>query len=244
MTATTGARDPHKLTDKGQATRARILEHAAQLIYAKGVHATNNEQLRRAAGVSGSQLNHYFPTKESLVLAVIAWQAESVLTFHRSEQFARFDSLDAFRAWADFYIGYEHAYQEGCSLGSLASEIIKTDLDVHDELASAFDQWRGTFREGIERMQQLGRLSAEADPARLATLLLAAFQGGTLLAQVARNIAPLKDALQTAIDHVQTFATSPDAGVTAPEVGGGVHEAGGRLDSEDVSGGQGRLLAR
>jgi hypothetical protein len=32
-----------------------------------------------------------------------------------------------------------------------------------------------------------------------------------LLAQVARDIAPLKDALQAAIDHLQTFATSPDA---------------------------------
>ncbi|MET8129009.1 TetR/AcrR family transcriptional regulator [Streptomyces sp. NPDC005231] len=216
MKPTTGAREPHKLTDKGQATRARILEHAAELIYTKGVHATNNEQLRRAAGVSGSQLNHYFPTKESLVLAVIAWQAERVLTFHRGERFACFDNLDAFRAWADFYVGYERAYQEGCSLGSLASEIIKTDLDVHDELANAFDQWRDTFRDGIERMQQLGRISAEADPPRLANLLLAAFQGGTLLAQVARDIAPLKDALQTAIDYVQTFATSPDAACSCP----------------------------
>lgn len=213
MKPTTGAREPHQLTDKGQATRARILEHAAELIYTKGVHATNNEQLRRAAGVSGSQLNHYFPTKESLVLAVIAWQAERVLTFHRSERFACFDNLDAFRAWADFYVGYERAYQEGCSLGSLASEIIKTDLDVHDKLASAFDQWRDIFRDGIERMQQLSRISAEADPTQLANLLLAAFQGGMLLAQVARDIAPLKDALQTAIDYVQTFATSLDAGV-------------------------------
>ncbi|GAA4490801.1 TetR/AcrR family transcriptional regulator [Actinoallomurus oryzae] len=213
MKPTSGAREPHKLTGKGQATRARILEHAAELIYTKGVHATNNEQLRRAAGVSGSQLNHYFPTKESLVLAVIAWQAERVLGFHRGERFACFDNLDAFRAWADFYIGYERAYQEGCSLGSLASEIIKTDLDVHDELASAFDQWRGIFRDGIERMQQLGRISAEADPTQLANLLLAAFQGGMLLAQVARDITPLKDALQTAIDYVQTFATSHDAGV-------------------------------
>lgn len=213
MTPTAGAREPRKLTDKGQATRARILEHAAELIYTKGVHATNNEQLRRAAGVSGSQLNHYFPTKESLVLAVIAWQAERVLTFHRSERFACFDNLDALRAWADFYVGYERSYQEGCSLGSLASEIIKTDLDVHDELASAFDQWRDIFRDGLERMRQLGRISAEADPTQLANLLLAAYQGGMLLAQVARDIAPLRDALQTAIDHVQTFATSPDAGV-------------------------------
>ncbi|MET7551035.1 TetR family transcriptional regulator C-terminal domain-containing protein [Streptomyces sp. NPDC005479] len=213
MTTTTAAPAPDKLTSKGQATRARILEQAAELIYTKGVHATNNEQLRRAADVSGSQLNHYFPTKESLVLAVIAWQADRVLTFHRGERFAGFDNLDALRAWADFYVGYERAYQEGCSLGSLASEIIKTDLDVHDQLASAFDQWRGIFRDGIERMQQLGRISAEADPTQLANLLLAAFQGGMLLAQVARDITPLKDALQTAIDYVQTFTTSPDAGV-------------------------------
>jgi TetR/AcrR family transcriptional repressor of nem operon len=213
MKPTTGAREPEKLTEKGQATRARILEHAAELIYAKGVHATNNEQLRRAAGVSGSQLNHYFPTKESLVLAVIAWQAESVLTFHRSERFACFDNVDALREWADFYVGYERAYQEGCSLGSLASEIIKTDLDVHDELAEAFDQWRDIFRDGLLHMQRLDRISADANPTRLANLLLSAFQGGMLLAQVARDISPLKDALQAAIDYVQTFATSPAADI-------------------------------
>lgn len=216
MGTTTGARAPQQLTGKGQATRARILEHAAELIYAKGVHATNNEQLRRAAGVSGSQLNHYFPTKESLVLAVIAWRADSVLTFHRDERFAGFDDVDALRQWADFYVGYERAYQEGCTLGSLASEIIKTDLDVHDELATAFEQWRAIFRDGLQRMQQHGRISSDADPAQLANLLLSAFQGGMLLAQVARDITPLKDALHAAIDHVQTLATSPGANLPAP----------------------------
>jgi AcrR family transcriptional regulator len=209
MEATTRARAPRKLTDKGQATRTRILEHAAELIYTNGVHATNNEQLRRAAGVSGSQLNHYFPTKESLVLAVIAWQADRVLAFHRDKRFASFEDLDAFREWADFYVGYERSYQEGCSLGSLASEIIKTDLDVHDELANAFDQWRDIFRDGLQHMQQLGRISTDADPTQLANLLLSAFQGGSLLAQVARDITPLRDALQAAIDYLQTFVRSP-----------------------------------
>lgn len=210
--ATTRARAPERLTSKGQATRARILEQAAELIYATGVHATNNEQLRRAAGVSGSQLNHYFPTKESLVLAVIAWQAERVLAFHRSERFASFEDLGALRDWADHYIGYERAYQEGCTLGSLASEIIKSDLDVHEELTKAFDQWRDIFGNGLQRLQGQGRLGADADPTQLANLLLAAFQGGMLLAQVARDISPLRDALHAAIDHVHSFARDPGNG--------------------------------
>jgi Bacterial regulatory proteins, tetR family len=67
----TTAPEPRQLTEKGHATRAPILEHAATLIYAEGVHATNKDKLRRTAGVSGSQIIHHFPTKESLVLAVI-----------------------------------------------------------------------------------------------------------------------------------------------------------------------------
>ncbi|HTJ67147.1 MAG TPA: TetR family transcriptional regulator C-terminal domain-containing protein [Actinospica sp.] len=216
MDAIVEARVPQRFTGKGMATRARILEHAAELIYTRGVHATNNEQLRRAAGVSGSQLNHYFPTKESLVLAVIEWQAERVLTFHRSERFIRFESLDSLREWADFYIAYGRSCQEGCTLGSLASEIIKTDLDVRAQLVNAFDQWRDVFRDGLERMRSLGRISAEADPTQLAYLLLSAFQGGMLLAQVARDIAPLEAALHAAIDCVERFARPPAAGAPAP----------------------------
>src|SRR5215212_5542064 len=198
MQGTMGSRGPQTLTDKGRATRARILRHAAELIYAKGVRATNNELLRSAAGVSGSQLTHYFPNKESLVLAVIDWQADSVLAFHRSERFAGFDSVDAFQDWADFYILSGRPFEDGCSLGSLAGEIVKTDLDIHDQLACVFEQWRDIFREGLERMQ------------RLAHMFVAAYQGGMLLAQVARDIAPLRDSLYAAVDQLRTFATTPD----------------------------------
>src|SRR3954471_20438421 len=208
MQGTMGSRGPQKLTAKGQATRAHIVRHAAELIYAKGVHATNNELLRGAAGVSGSQLTHYFPNKESLVLAVIDWQADSILEFHRSERFAGFDSIDAFQDWADFYILSGRPFEDGCSLGALASEIIKTDLDIHDRLASAFEQWTDIFRKGLERMQQLGRIDASADPGRLAHMFIAAYQGGILLAQVARDIAPLRDSLYAAVDHLRTFATT------------------------------------
>ncbi|RIT63844.1 TetR/AcrR family transcriptional regulator [Mycobacteroides abscessus] len=206
MNGKTAVQRHRKLTEKGQATRARILEQAAELIHTKGVAATNNEQLRRVTGISGSQLNHYFPTKESLVMAVIEWQTEQFMRFYGSEQFAGFDTIEALRSWVDYYVTHESAYRDGCTLGSLASQIIKSDLQVHDELARAFDQWRNIFRDGLRRMQSLGRLSATADPTQLADLLLSAFQGGMLLTQVQRDVTPLKNALHAAIDHVQTFA--------------------------------------
>ena len=56
-------------------------------------------------------------------------------------------------------------------------------------------------------MQQLDRISAAADPSACQPASRR-IPGGMLLAQVARNITPLKDALQAAIDYVQTFAVS------------------------------------
>lgn len=51
-----------------------------------------------------------------------------------------------------------------------------------------------------------GDLVATADPDALADALLAALQGGLLLAQTLRRADPLRDSLQAAVAHLKTFA--------------------------------------
>ena len=48
------------ITRKGQATRDRIVAAAAALMYQQGVAGTSTEDLQAAAGVSASQIYHYF----------------------------------------------------------------------------------------------------------------------------------------------------------------------------------------
>ena len=67
-----------RLTAKGERTRARIVEAAARLIYERGVAGTTLDDVKAAAGVSGSQLHHYFPDKDELVQAVISYQADVI----------------------------------------------------------------------------------------------------------------------------------------------------------------------
>jgi hypothetical protein len=57
-------------------------------------------------------------------------------------------------------------------------------------------------------MRDRGQLSATADPGELATAVLAALQGGLLLAKVERNVRPLATALDVMISLIASL-TAP-----------------------------------
>ncbi len=62
----------------------------------------------------------------------------------------------ALRAWADSCVTREDVCASGCSFGSLAAEIMKSDLDVHDEVAAGFGRWRDLFERGLAAMRERG----------------------------------------------------------------------------------------
>ena len=66
-------------TDKGRATRERVLDAATALVFEHGVAGTTLDDVRAAANVSKGQLYHYFADKEDLVHAVIDRTIQQVL---------------------------------------------------------------------------------------------------------------------------------------------------------------------
>jgi AcrR family transcriptional regulator len=195
------------LTAKGQATRERIVGAAAQLMFEGGVAGTSTEQVQDAAGVSASQLYHYFTDKRALVAAVIAWQAQNVVG-RQAPLFAQLDSLDGLRAWRDALVAVqvERSCAGGCPLGGLAGELVESDEAARVELDEAYRRWAEGIAGGLRRMHERGELPADAEPDRLALALLAAAQGGLVLTQVARRTEPLQVALDTVIEHIAELA--------------------------------------
>ena len=195
-------------TPKGRATRERIVAAAAALMYVNGVAGTSLDDVRAEAGVSMSQIYHYFADKRALTRAVIEYQSGLVLDV-QEQLLGRLDSLEALRAWGDFVVGVQRSQGcvHGCPLGSLASELSVSDDDdpARVELANAYVRWHRIIRDGLARMRARDELRPDADADTLATALLAAVQGGILLAKTNRDPAWLQSALDAAFDHVGSY---------------------------------------
>jgi|SRR6185312_7304937 len=196
-----------RLTRKGQATRARIVDAAAQLMYERGVTEATLEDVRAAAGVSGSQIYHYFADKQALLLAVIERQTEAVLEL-QAPLFERLDSLEGLHAWRDTLVEYQRRMQcrGGCPIGSIGSEVAENNPEARLAVASSFLRWEGAIRQGLAAMHARGEL--DGDPEDLALAVLAALQGGLMLTQIQREVRPLAVALDAALDHVASLVRS------------------------------------
>ena len=211
--------DEQRLTAKGRATRDRIVGAAAQLIVTEGLSASNMENVRKAASVSGSQLAHYFADKSALIRAVIRRQIGVVLDFHRQPNLAQLDSFDDFERWIDLNMRYLRRI--GTSGGTptyhaLSAQLAKSDEATRATLGAGYLQWIELLESAIQRMKERGALQAAADARRLAWVIVSAHQGGATLAFTYRAEWPHADATRFAVNYLRMFATDPAERIPRP----------------------------
>ncbi|MGH3248996.1 MAG: TetR/AcrR family transcriptional regulator [Trebonia sp.] len=203
---TAGSPPGRPLTARGAATRDRIVQAAADLMYVKGVNATTLDDIRAATGTSKSQLYRHFPDKDALIHAVIALRGQQILD-RETQRLGKLSSFSGLTRWRNALIQVNSlqngAY--GCALGSMASELADQDEQARASLAGLFRAWEELLAAGLRRMQAKGTLSPGADPDRLAVGLMAALQGGYLLASTAHDVRPMEIALDLALEHVKSY---------------------------------------
>ena len=201
--------DEQRLTAKGRATRDRIVQAAAELIVTNGLSASNMDNVRRAASVSGSQLAHYFADKAALIRAVIRRQTGVVLDFHRQPTLRGLGSFDDFERWIDLNMRYLRriGYFGTPTYHALTAQLAKSDDATRDSLAAGYLQWIELLEHAIQQMKDDGLLVRDADPRRLALVIITAHQGGGVLTFTYQEEWPHADAIRFAVNYLRLFAT-------------------------------------
>jgi TetR/AcrR family transcriptional regulator, transcriptional repressor for nem operon len=200
------------LTARGAKTRLRIVATAADLMRVRGVGGTTLDDVVMASNVSKSQLYRHFEDKQALVRAVIEFVGERRIAEER-ERLSKVMTFAGLRRWRNALVE-KNALQDGrygCVLGSLANEVADHDAIARQKLNDMFAAWHSLFEDLLRRFQKAGLIPEEADISQLATGLLAAVQGGYLLAQTARDVAPMGSAIDVTVAHLQTLNSNRGA---------------------------------
>jgi TetR/AcrR family transcriptional regulator, transcriptional repressor for nem operon len=196
-----------RLTARGAATRARIVDAAASLVYERGFAGTSLDDVMAATGTSKSQLYHYFADKDALTREVVKAQLGRIIAAQKAAGLHEVSSWEALQRWCDHFVIATRATDGagGCPLGSLVGELADQSEPARCVLAQCFTEWQSYLSEGIQAMRDNGELAAQADPADLALTLMTALQGGLLMAQATRSARPLELALNMALQHMAGY---------------------------------------
>jgi AcrR family transcriptional regulator len=197
-------------TRRGRESRERIIECAAALIAERGVDHVGLDDVLSAAGVGKGQLYHYFTDRDALVEAAVARRCGHVQEA-LVHLFGGLDSLAELEQALGAFVAIYEETVAGCPIGRIAADVAGRNEGAHRQVAIAFDNWQSLFADLFIRLRARGDLHPDAEPAELATALLASLEGGQILSQTRNDASSLRIAIAAALGHIRTFSADHTA---------------------------------
>jgi AcrR family transcriptional regulator len=171
-------------------TRQRMLDTAADLFHSQGYHATGLTQLITAGGAPKGSLYFHFPGgKEQLAAEAVRHSSERTGALLEAILRDAPDAVTAIDRTVEALASFltESDFQRGCPLATVALDAAAESEPIREACAAGYSSWHEVLAAYFAGQQ----LSAERSD-ELATVVLAAIEGGLLLARTRRDLAPLR----------------------------------------------------
>lgn len=180
---------------KASATKQKIIEAAARLVYHRGFHATSLDMVAQAARVNRGSLYYFFRSKKNLGLAVIE-HYESLL--HQNYLSPSFDiessGREKVRRLAESYarMPIQDSPCCGCPIGNLSLELSAIDEELRVRLKEVWDGVFERIAHVLSQSKEEGDLPGHIEPLAYARSFFSQMQGAHIIARCSQDEASLR----------------------------------------------------
>lgn len=173
-------------------TRERLVESARALLWERGYVGTSPKTIQQRAGAGQGSMYHHFAGKEDLAHAAIRRTADET----RAAVDAQLSAPGAAVERISAYLCRERDVLRGCPIGRLTQDpdVMATPAlraPIEETFAWLRARLAAVVLEGLDR----GELESTVDPASTAAAIVAALQGGYVLARAANTTEPFDQAV-------------------------------------------------
>jgi AcrR family transcriptional regulator len=157
---------------KSAARRRQIVEEAYRVFATRGYHGSSLREIAAAAGISLSNLQHYFTGKEDVLLAVLELRDELGAGVDAPEDDEPFERHIVAQAAANERIpGVIALYSV------LSAEAVTDDHPGREYFLGRYDTLRSEYEAEFAALRDQGRLRDGVDPALAAATVIALWEG-------------------------------------------------------------------
>jgi AcrR family transcriptional regulator len=167
---------PTPVTPKGHATRAFILQTAAEVFAERGYADTTLAELIARSGLTKGAFYFHFASKEQLAYAVLEEKQRQWLQLVREQILKRPTAIEQLRMLGPALIKLHRDDPSAYSASRLSRDLGRMP-DLAHNVRSLMNSWIELIAGIIAQAQQEGGLPADLDPIALATILVAATDG-------------------------------------------------------------------
>lgn len=190
--------------------RNKILDVAYELIYKNGFKGVSMDDVAEAAHIKKANLFHYYPTKETLGLAVFDHairEMQTQLKTHFSNGQDPIETIEAMFIKAGDEM-QNKACSGGCFVGNMAQEMSDTNEEFRQKAADYIRGWSQQLTDTLSEWQSKGYFRPELNPAETAQAILSSFEGAMLLSKATRSTDPLKNSAKLVRRHLESMRAS------------------------------------
>ncbi|MFZ5799664.1 MAG: TetR/AcrR family transcriptional regulator [Desulfobulbus sp.] len=182
---------------KGEQTKQVILQKTRMLLVTKGFHHTSVSEIIAASGVQKGSLYYHFPSKEELGLAVLEDARDEFFAILEQSLTGTtplakvFNSLEAVRRQMQ-----KANFVGGCLFGNSALEMSDSNPRFQEVIREVFARWVDLLTKTLAEHRESDGTTLQ-EPRLLAKLIVAAIEGGIMMARVSKDGRDLDDCIRS-----------------------------------------------
>jgi len=197
---------------KGEATRERIIAAAAPIFNQHGYEGTSMQALMEATGLEKGGLYRHFSSKEDLAAEAFRFAIGQIRKVRTGDLEHISGALPKLQYIIERFVEMPSPIPGGCPLMNTAVDSDDGNAVLRNLAARALRSWRNRLSMIVAEGIAAGEIRPEADPCRIANVIISTLEGALMLARIERSRAPLADAritLEEWLDSLRPIPTKP-----------------------------------
>ncbi len=193
---------------KGEETKERIIQQAAELFNKQGYAGTSMSDIMQVTGLKKGGIYNHFQNKDELALQAFDYAVSLISYRYRIALLSKRNAVERLQAIVQVFVSYieKPPLKGGCPLLNTAVESDHTHPALRKRAQEAMNSWYDMIRRVVQKGITRGEISPDIDPEQVATVTIAIFEGGLMMTQLHGNSIYLKRAMTHLSQYVESLA--------------------------------------